>query len=220
LAQGQPGVAPDRRNRRRESVIREDREPALREADRHAKPLWRWPPFGDGAALAFALPERPRVVGPRRTDGLVLGRASGFALFDEAAGQPDKIAKGETDLPTTRRNEERADNEERVDLAGRFVCGGESVRPTPDGRIDREAGLPVTNPTCVAFGGGNLNVPFATSVWFGLREGRPRGGAALRKPVRIRTGRSGTLRMPIRWLISLARRIRHDAGAAPLTAKG
>jgi L-arabinonolactonase len=48
--------------------------------------------------------------------------------------------------------------------------GGKIVRFTPDGRLDREIRLPVTNPTCLAFGAKDLDVLFVTSAWFGLTE--------------------------------------------------
>ena len=41
---------------------------------------------------------------------------------------------------------------------------------SPTARLDREILLPVTNPTCVAFGGENLDVLFVTTAWFGLTE--------------------------------------------------
>jgi L-arabinonolactonase len=58
---------------------------------------------------------------------------------------------------------------------------GKIVRFTPDGQLDREITLPVTNPTCVAFGGKNLDVLFVTTAWFGLteaqREKEPQAGS-------------------------------------------
>ena len=48
--------------------------------------------------------------------------------------------------------------------------GGKLLRFTPDGELDREVRLPVTNPTCVTFGGPNLDVLFVTTAWFGLTE--------------------------------------------------
>ena len=46
--------------------------------------------------------------------------------------------------------------------------GGQLVRYTPDGRVDRTVELPVTNPTCPVFGGPDLDILFVTSAWFGL----------------------------------------------------
>lgn len=46
--------------------------------------------------------------------------------------------------------------------------GGKLVRYAPDGSVDREISLPVTNPTCLAFGGPELDILFITSAWFGL----------------------------------------------------
>lgn len=42
--------------------------------------------------------------------------------------------------------------------------GGRVVRYAPDGRIDREIAVPVTNPTCVCFGGGDLRTLFVTTA--------------------------------------------------------
>ena len=44
------------------------------------------------------------------------------------------------------------------------------VRYAPDGSVDREIELPVSNPTCLCFGGPDLDVLFITSAWFGLDE--------------------------------------------------
>ena len=48
--------------------------------------------------------------------------------------------------------------------------GNKLVRYARDGSVDREVALPVTNPTCVAFGGEDMDVLFVTSAWFGLSE--------------------------------------------------
>lgn len=48
--------------------------------------------------------------------------------------------------------------------------GGKVARYTPDGAIDREVFLPVSNPTCLAFGGPNLDILFVTTAWLGLSE--------------------------------------------------
>jgi L-arabinonolactonase len=48
--------------------------------------------------------------------------------------------------------------------------GGKIVRYTPDGSVDREVALPVSNPTCLTFGGADLDVLFITSAWFGLSD--------------------------------------------------
>jgi len=45
-----------------------------------------------------------------------------------------------------------------------FFAGGRVVRYRPDGRIDREVALPVTNPTCVCFGGKDFKTMFATTA--------------------------------------------------------
>ncbi|SSW67458.1 SMP-30/gluconolactonase/LRE family protein [Achromobacter agilis] len=44
-----------------------------------------------------------------------------------------------------------------------MVATGQLVRLTPDGRVDRVIQLPVTNPTCPAFGGDGLDTLYITS---------------------------------------------------------
>lgn len=55
-----------------------------------------------------------------------------------------------------------------VDNAGglwtAFFSGGRIVRYRPDGRIDTVIALPVTNPTCVCFGGDDLKTLFVTTA--------------------------------------------------------
>ena len=45
-----------------------------------------------------------------------------------------------------------------------FFAGGRIVRHRPDGRIDRTIPLPVTNPTCLCFGGDDLTTLYVTSA--------------------------------------------------------
>jgi sugar lactone lactonase YvrE len=45
-----------------------------------------------------------------------------------------------------------------------IFAGGRIVRLTPDGRIDRTVVLPVTNPTCLCFGGADLSTLFVTTA--------------------------------------------------------
>jgi sugar lactone lactonase YvrE len=42
--------------------------------------------------------------------------------------------------------------------------GGRLVRYAPDGRIDREVALPITQPTSCAFGGADLRTLYVTSA--------------------------------------------------------
>ncbi|QOZ69273.1 SMP-30/gluconolactonase/LRE family protein [Bradyrhizobium arachidis] len=55
-----------------------------------------------------------------------------------------------------------------VDVAGglwtAFFSGGRLVRYRPDGQIDTVVPLPVTNPTCVCFGGSDLKTLFVTTA--------------------------------------------------------
>lgn len=44
-----------------------------------------------------------------------------------------------------------------------MVASGQLIRQAPDGRVDRVIQLPVTNPTCPAFGGEGLDTLFITS---------------------------------------------------------
>lgn len=64
-----------------------------------------------------------------------------------------------------------------------FFAGGRIVRHRPDGRIDREVRLPVTNPTCVCFGGPDLATMFVTTATKFLTStqlaGEPLAGALL-----------------------------------------
>jgi sugar lactone lactonase YvrE len=55
-----------------------------------------------------------------------------------------------------------------VDIAGglwtAFFSGGRVVRYRPDGRIDTVIPMPVTNPTCLCFGGDDLRTLFVTTA--------------------------------------------------------
>ncbi len=61
--------------------------------------------------------------------------------------------------------------------------GGRIVRYLPDGQIDRQHLLPVSNPTSLAFGGPDLDILFVTTAWFGINEaqieGQPFAGSLL-----------------------------------------
>jgi L-arabinonolactonase len=46
--------------------------------------------------------------------------------------------------------------------------GSKLVRYRPDGTVEREVALPVSNPTCMAFGGPDLDILFVTTAWFTL----------------------------------------------------
>lgn len=58
--------------------------------------------------------------------------------------------------------------------------GGKVARYAPSGKLDREIPLPVSNPTCLCFGGADLDTLFITSAWFGLdnasRDREPHAG--------------------------------------------
>ncbi|RDE07808.1 SMP-30/gluconolactonase/LRE family protein [Pelagibacterium lacus] len=59
--------------------------------------------------------------------------------------------------------------------------GGKLVRYSPEGRVLSEVGLPVDNPTCLAFGGPDLDILFITTAWYGLdaqqRSRQPQAGS-------------------------------------------
>ena len=61
--------------------------------------------------------------------------------------------------------------------------GGRVTRYTPDGRIDREIALPVSQPSCCAFGGPDLGTLFVTTARNGLSADdlakQPLAGAVL-----------------------------------------
>ncbi|WP_321893831.1 SMP-30/gluconolactonase/LRE family protein [Paraburkholderia tropica] len=48
--------------------------------------------------------------------------------------------------------------------------GAKLVRYRPDGSVEREVPLPVSNPSCVAFGGPDLDILYVTSAWFTLDD--------------------------------------------------
>jgi L-arabinonolactonase len=80
------------------------------------------------------------------------GRLGARRVFADLAGEPG-LADGST-----------------VDAEGCLWNaqwgGGKLVRYRPDGGVDREIPLPVTNPTCLAFGGRDLDVLFVTTSSF------------------------------------------------------
>jgi sugar lactone lactonase YvrE len=54
--------------------------------------------------------------------------------------------------------------------------GGCVIRYAPDGRVDRILDVPVSQPTCVAFGGPNLDLLFVTSAQSGLKHSETGAG--------------------------------------------
>lgn len=69
-------------------------------------------------------------------------------------------------------------------------AGHRIVRYAPDGLVDRVIDMPVTNITCVGFGGDNLDQLYITTAWQGLseeqREKEPHAGALFRTEVGVR----------------------------------
>lgn len=60
------------------------------------------------------------------------------------------------------------------------------VRYDPDGRVEREVRLPVTNPTAATFGGPDLRTLLVTSARFGMTIPEPIEGAMLAVPTDVR----------------------------------
>lgn len=64
-----------------------------------------------------------------------------------------------------------------------FFAGGRIVRHRPDGTVDRTIALPVTNPTCLCFGGADLKTLYVTTAAKFLsdeqRAAEPLAGALL-----------------------------------------
>jgi sugar lactone lactonase YvrE len=62
-----------------------------------------------------------------------------------------------------------------------FFAGGRIVRHRPDGSVDRVVSLPITNPTCLCFGGRDLRTLYVTSATKflspGQREAEPLAGS-------------------------------------------
>ena len=56
------------------------------------------------------------------------------------------------------------------------VGGGQLVRITPQGEVDRIIEMPVEKPTKIAFGGRNLDVMYVTSIGEGAGPDRPEAG--------------------------------------------
>ena len=69
-------------------------------------------------------------------------------------------------------------------------AGGRIVRYAPDGRVDRVVELPVSCPTCCAFGGERLDCLYVTSASFALdaaqRAAEPEAGSLFRLEVGVR----------------------------------
>lgn len=85
----------------------------------------------------------------------------------------------------------------QVDSTGHVWCahwnGGKVVRYTPAGEVDCTIDLPVAGPTCVAFGGEDLNLLFVTTTRDGLGDEE-----MLRQP---RAGSLFVFRVPVSGLV-------------------
>lgn len=83
-----------------------------------------------------------------------------FATIEETAGMPDGAA---------------------VDVDGGYWIalfqGGALRRYTPDGKLDREVQLPISQPTMLGFGGRDLKTAYVTSTYYGLDADESARGA-------------------------------------------
>src|SRR5262249_54181493 len=129
-----------------------------------------------------------------RLDGETATRLiEGVAITNSLAFSPDGERMYYTDMPTKRISvftygDELGAPRELIDLNAQAGLpdgstvdadgclwnaqwGGHRIlRITPDGVLDRVVELPVSNPTCLAFGGPDLSTLFVTSARMGLSE--------------------------------------------------
>lgn len=118
----------------------------------------------DGSCMYFTdMPSRTiEVFDYDRATGAAYNRRP-FAKLDATAGLPDGSV---TDA------EDHLWNAEWL--------GRKLVRYRPDGSVERVVSLSVSNPTCMTFGGPDLDILFVTSAWFGLdaasRAAEPEAG--------------------------------------------
>ncbi|RYZ07148.1 MAG: SMP-30/gluconolactonase/LRE family protein [Comamonadaceae bacterium] len=100
-----------------ECVLWCERSASLFWTDIESQTLHRWWP-DTGASARWPMPERLGSFALCESpDRLLLGLASGVALFDLATGRPGELLPVEADRPTTRINDGRCDRQ------GRFVFG-------------------------------------------------------------------------------------------------
>ena len=114
----EPMLALDCRNELAECVLWDERQGLLWWTNIHAAELWSWDPFVGSSPVVHPMPDRVGAFGLCERGGLILGLASGFALYDPRSREVLTIVDVEGDLPTTRLNDGR------VDPFGCFVCGG------------------------------------------------------------------------------------------------
>lgn len=102
-----------------------------------------------------------------------IGDRTTFAVIDPADGLPDGLA---------------VDADGGVWLA--LFGGGAIRRYSPDGALDLHIPLPVTNPTCPAFGGSDLELLYVTSARIRLTE-RQLAAEPAGALMALKTGRRG-----------------------------
>jgi L-arabinonolactonase len=142
----------DCRNVLGESVLWNGDTGNLHWVDIESKELWTLD-VASGRTQVHKAPERIACFAPRRSGGLLVGFASGFAFYDPATGRREDIVAFEPDNPHTRLNDGRTDRQ------GRFIAGGfdevegkrvsSVVRLDPDGRMTSLFdGVGCANGTC------------------------------------------------------------------------
>jgi sugar lactone lactonase YvrE len=113
------------------------------------------------------------------------GRPGERRVFADLTGQPGRPDGSAVDSDGCLWNAEYA--------------GGRVVRYRPDGRVDRVVAMPVSNPTCCAFGGPELDTLFVTSAAQRLtpeqRAREPLAGALFA----VRPGVTGLPESRFRW---------------------
>ncbi len=128
----------DCRNILGESVLWDHDAGRLHWVDIESSELWTLEPKS-GRTQVHKAPERIACFAPRRSSGLLVGFASGFALYDPGTGRRQDLVRFEPDNAHTRLNDGKTDRQ------GRFVAGGfdevegkpvsSVVRLDPDGRL-------------------------------------------------------------------------------------
>jgi L-arabinonolactonase len=115
LMQGTAELAVDARNWLGEGVLWCDRTQAVWWTDINGATLWRR--AADGQVAQWPMPERLGCLALCDDDRLLLGLASGVALFDPATSAMSTIVPVDSGEPTARINDGRCDRQ------GRFVFG-------------------------------------------------------------------------------------------------
>jgi len=140
-----------------EAVLWDHDAGRLHWVDIQSRELWSLDPTNGRTAVHQAA-ERIACFALRRSGGLIVGFASGFAFYDPATGRREDIVEFEPGNPNTRLNDGRTDRQ------GRFIAGGfdevegklvsSVVRLDPNGRMTTLfEGVGCANGTCFSADG-------------------------------------------------------------------